>query len=166
MKKPTIYLDTNVISAYWYNGRDGLSVARRKLTREWWVDERGDFLIWISPVTSAELNSGMYPRQDDACAMARRIRQLPMNRAIADFAVTLAETGIVPPTKQTDALQMAVASVHRIDYLLTWNYAHLANPQAQRRLEEVCRDAGHRAPLMVTPESIPSVKRGQTIRRD
>ena len=63
-------------------------------------------------------------------------------------------------------LQMAVASVHHIDYLLTWNYAHLANPSAQLRLDNLCSEAGHRAPIMVSPESVPRSRRGQSIRRD
>ena len=52
-----------------------------------------------------------------------------------------------------------------IDYLLTWNYAHLANPIVQERLVAFCRLRRLRAPLLVSPESILSVRLGQTIRR-
>jgi len=165
MKKPSIYLDTTVISAYWYEGKNVLAFSQRLFTRDWGKNERFEYEIWISPVTLAELAAGRYPRQPAACAMARRIRRLPVNRAVSEFAEHLADSGIVPSTKPNDALQMAIASVHRIDYLLTWNYAHLANPQAQRRLEQLCRDAGHRAPLMATAESIPKISHGQRIRR-
>jgi predicted nucleic acid-binding protein len=166
MSKPTVYLDTTVISAYWYEGHDVLSLSRRILTREWWEDDRREFRIWISRITLAELQAGRYRRQVEACEMARRIRLLPMNHTISRFAETLASAGIVPRTKPNDALQMAVASVHHIDYLLTWNYAHLANPNAQLRLDNLCSEAGHRAPIMVTAESVPRSRRGQSIRRD
>jgi hypothetical protein len=33
---------------------------------------------------------------------------------------------------------MAVCAAHGIDYLLSWNYAHLVNPVAQRQLESIC----------------------------
>lgn len=165
MKKATIYLDTTVISAYWYEGHDVLALARRIMTREWWEHDRYEFSIWTSKVTLIELQAGKYPRQGDAVALAERLRLLTWDRASHEFARHLAASGIVPPTKPNDAMQMAIASVHRIDYLLTWNYSHLANLQAQRRLEELCREAGYRAPAMVTPESIPTPRLGQTTRR-
>jgi hypothetical protein len=54
---------------------------------------------------------------------------------------------------------------HRIDYLLSWNYAHVVNPVAQRQLETACHKHGLRAPLLVSPESIPKASSGQTVRR-
>jgi hypothetical protein len=165
VKKPTVYLDTTVISAYWYEGQNVIAFGRRIMTREWWDSERHEFAIWTSEITVAELEAGKYPRQKDACGMAYRIRLLPLNRDIRDFSNRLIEAGIVPDTKPGDAMQMAVASVHRIDYLLTWNYAHLANPHSQERLTRLCSESGYRAPDMVTAETIPMVKHGQSLRR-
>ena len=55
--------------------------------------------------------------------------------------------------------------VHEIDYLLTWNYAHMANPASQVRLNEVCERFDLTAPMMVSPEMIPQGRLGQSIRR-
>jgi hypothetical protein len=52
-----------------------------------------------------------------------------------------------------------------MDYLLSWNYAHLVNPVAQKQLEIVCQEHGLRAPLLVSPESIPKASWSQTVRR-
>ena len=75
------------------------------------------------------------------------------------------DAGVVPPNKPGDAVQLAFATVHKIDYLLTWNYAHLANLDTQRKLESFCRKQGWRAPFLVSPETIPRQSLGQTIRR-
>ena len=48
MKKPTVYLDTTIISAYWFEGADVASLARRLKTREWWDIERLHFSLWSS----------------------------------------------------------------------------------------------------------------------
>ena len=77
----------------------------------------------------------------------------------------LLESRLIPETKPGDALQMAVSAAHEVDYLLTWNYAHLANPIAQERLEAICGKLDLRAPLLVSPETIPQVRFGQSIRR-
>lgn len=50
MKKSTVYLDTSVISAYWYEGADVAMLAMRLHTREWWDLERGHFAVWTSAV--------------------------------------------------------------------------------------------------------------------
>ncbi len=164
-KKPTVYLDTTILSSYWYEGADVLAIGRRITTREWWDTERSRFSLWASSVTEDELEAGVYPRQAEALAMGRRLKFLPMIVESRQFAERLIKRHVVPQSKPGDALQMAIAVVHRMDYLLTWNYAHLANPVAQSQLEAICREADHRAPLLVSPETIPRDTLGQTIRR-
>jgi hypothetical protein len=134
-------------------------------TRDWWDTERQHVTLWVSDVTDDELEAGSYPRQVEALAMARRLRYLPMLREVYEFAELLVTENVVPMSKPGDALQMAVAAVHGVDYLLTWNYAHLANPVAQRQLERCCREANLRCPLLVSPETIPKSALGQTLRR-
>ena len=65
----------------------------------------------------------------------------------------------------TDAAQLALATSHNMDYLLTWNYSHLANPITQARGEKVVERFGLRMPLLVSPESIPKVSFGYSVRR-
>ena len=55
MKKPTVYLDTTIISAEWYDGADVIGLARRLRTRDWWETARPSFSTGISNVTEAEL---------------------------------------------------------------------------------------------------------------
>lgn len=165
MEKPTVYLDTTIISAYWYDGTDLPSFARRLKTREWWDHESEHFTVWASGVTEKELRAGEFRRQDDCVNSVRRLRYLPTTRACQNLKDRLLHEGIVPVTKPLDALHMAIATAHGMDYLLTWNYAHLANPVAQRQLEVLCDAHELRAPLLVSPESIPSVRMGGIIRR-
>ena len=52
------------------------------------------------------------------------------------------------------AAHIAVAAVHRIDYLLTWNCRHLANAQIIRRIQQVCDQLAERMPVICTPEEL------------
>ena len=164
-KKPTVYLDTTILSSYWYEGSDILAIGRRITTREWWAVERPHFAVGVSSATEDELEAGRYPRQTEVIAMARRLRFLPMVVEARRFAEELLRQRVVPESKPGDALQMAIAAAHHMDYLLTWNYAHLANPIAQAKLEAACQQMGWRAPFLVSPETIPRTALGQTIRR-
>ncbi len=163
--KPTIYLDTSIISAYWYEAADVLASGRRLMTRQWWNDERHYFKLLASSVTEDELSAGNFSRQDDCLKMVRKLSYLQIDGRVSKLAETLLAKQIVPLSKPRDALQMAIATVFEIDYLLTWNYAHLANPIAQQRLTALCHQLQLRVPSMVSPESIPKVALSQMIRR-
>jgi len=97
--------------------------------------------------------------------VARRLNYLPITSdARALFDRLIAEK-VVPANKPRDAVHMALSAIHEVDYPLSWNYAHMVNVIAQRMFESVCRKWKLRAPLLVSPESIPWVTLGQTIRR-
>lgn len=59
-----------------------------------------------------------------------------------------------------DALHNAVAAVHGVEYLLTWNYKHIANATMRQAIERACRDAGYEPPVICTPEELTNDKRG------
>ena len=85
MKKPTVYLDTNVFSAYWFEGNDLAAMARRFHTRQWWDQERQYFSLYVSMTTLNELRSGSFRRQADCLKMARALPRLVMNRIATDI---------------------------------------------------------------------------------
>ena len=95
----------------------------------------------------------------------RKLPFLSITKKTLELAAKLVELHAVPPEKPGDAAQMAVCAAHGIDYLLSWNYAHLVNPIAQKQLESICANLSMRPPLLVSPESIPKVTLGQSIRR-
>lgn len=51
-----------------------------------------------------------------------------------------------------DAVHLAVAAVHGVDYLLSWNAKHLANPNKAAHLRWIALKAGVTVPQIVTPE--------------
>jgi hypothetical protein len=165
VEKPTAYLDTNIISAYWYEGEDIAAAARRFHTRERWNAERKNFAVYVSHTTVNELRAGTFRRQSDCLRMARALPLLSMTRSAKRVLDRLLKSRLIPETKPGDALQLAVSAAHEVDYLLTWNYAHLANPVAQMHLEAICRSLYLRAPLLVSPETVPQLRLGQAIHR-
>ena len=49
------------------------------------------------------------------------------------------------------AMHVALASIHKIDYLVTWNFGHLANVRKQARIRVFNVSAGFFVPMIVTP---------------
>ena len=164
-KKPTVYLDTSIISAYWFEGADVAMLARRLHTREWWELEKPHFALWTSAFGEAELRAGAFARQPDCLKMVQRLRYLSVTVAVPQLIEEIMRRKLVPPNKTGDAAHLAIAAADSIDFLLTWNYAHMANPIVQARFDTLCAAKGLVAPLLVSPESMPQVRFGQSIRR-
>ncbi|HQL64180.1 MAG TPA: hypothetical protein PLQ35_18050 [bacterium] len=57
-----------------------------------------------------------------------------------------------------DGLHIAVAAVHRVPYLLTWNCRHMANATMRVQIETVCSRPGFLCPIICTPEEMLEVK--------
>lgn len=60
----------------------------------------------------------------------------------------------VPAAAAVDAVPIAVAAVNGMDFLLTWNYTHIANAATRGMIERVCRAAGLVPPVICTPEEL------------
>lgn len=58
----------------------------------------------------------------------------------------------IPDESKIDAFHLATATVHRMDYLVSWNLKHLVNPQIQRILDAINLREGYRSPILCTPE--------------
>ncbi|HLQ47314.1 MAG TPA: hypothetical protein VK137_21395 [Planctomycetaceae bacterium] len=165
MRKPTVYLDTSLISSYWYDGRDGTMIYRRQRTRDWWDAERLYFRCLTSHFTEDELRRGVFPRQRECLRMCRRLPYCPVTAAATNLWFELSDAKLVPDNKPIDGWQLALTIQQRLDYLVSWNYSHLANPQVQERLATFCRKRGLSVPWLVSPDTIPKVCFGQEIRR-
>ena len=92
---------------------------------------------------------------------SKRVRRVPcrvQNRHIilvaADLARLLVASGLVPEIASPDAVHIALASVHQIDFLVTWNFKHIANPHIRERMRTKINDSGHRMPVMCSPEEL------------
>lgn len=66
----------------------------------------------------------------------------------------LLEEGSLPQNAEADALHIATATVHGIEYLLTWNCKHIANAVTLPSIYAVCRDAGYEPPFVCTPQEL------------
>ena len=66
----------------------------------------------------------------------------------------LLSKGVLPPKAGSDAVHIAVATVHRVDYLLSWNCKHIANAHVRKMTERHFRTLGYETPVICTPEEL------------
>ena len=72
-----------------------------------------------------------------------------------EIALEYISEGIIPQTKLDDATHAAVATVHRLDALISWNLRHLANYKKMERINEVNMENGYSKRLdLITPMEV------------
>ena len=76
---------------------------------------------------------------------------MDISEKVETLAARLLAGAALPEKAKTDALHIAVAAVHGIDYLLTWNCTHIANAVMRPKIEQICRAAGYEPPIICTP---------------
>ena len=148
----SIYLETSVIGAYLDRGES----FRRDLTIRWWEHELGHYRPFISPLVVRELERTREPYRRSYLALIRDLPQVEITDESAILADGYLARGIFPRKFIGDALHVALASHHKIDYLVTWNFGHLANVHRQARIKLFNTTAGFFVPEIVTPEFLVS----------
>ena len=152
--KRKIYVETSVIS--YLTARPSKTIigaAHQQLTLAWW-EKRGHYELMVSEVVLRECGAG------DSESAARRlevVRDLPL-LLITEQAIKIAEDlikqKIVPLKAIEDALHIAIATAHGVDYLVTWNCRHIANPEIQRGIASYLEQIGAVLPFICTPEEL------------
>jgi predicted nucleic acid-binding protein len=82
---------------------------------------------------------------------------LDITDEVTILAQYLAEKAGLPQKAGADALHIAVAAYHGVDYLLTWNSAHIANAEFRPKVEALCLEKGYEPPVLCTPDELMGV---------
>lgn len=152
---PKVYVETTIPSYLTaWPSRDIVIAAHQQVTRQWWETRRHDFDLFVSALVIEEASAG------DKGAAARRLKAveamplLELTDEVTGFAKKLTEQNVIPEKKVEDALHVAAAVVHGMDYLLTWNLSHIAKAEVRNKIERFSRFSGYESPIICTPEEL------------
>jgi hypothetical protein len=67
---------------------------------------------------------------------------------------SILDSGVLPRDADRDAAHIALATVHEMDILLTWNCRHIANAFIQAKLRKLAHVGGFTLPVICTPEEL------------
>jgi len=156
-KNPTVYVETTIVSYLTARpSRDLLTAGHQQVTREWW-EGRFRFDLVISELVLREAGGG---DPEFAALRLEAVRDIPvlsLDEETMSLARELVNRGPLPSNALADALHIAVCVTRGIEFLLTWNCAHLANATIRSRVEEKCRARGYVPPIICTPEELTEV---------
>ena len=146
--KLSLYLETSVIGAYLDNG----DPLRRDLTIRWFEHELSEYNAYSSILVQREIERIDEPHRTGYLKIIKPLERLELTEEVAILAEGYISRGIFHRKFMADAVHVALASFHKIDYLVTWNFGHIANVRKQARLKLFNTTAGFFSPTIVTPE--------------
>ena len=149
-----VYMETSVIGAYFDERADIVSSAQRYWSRLWWDEVRDRYEVVISRVVVDELSHPNFPHSQEALDLVRVLPEVPIEDAVRQIVQTYIQNRVMPANPVGDALHLALASLHKCDYLLTWNCKHIANPNKFRRIRMSNLLMGLYVPFLVTPNQL------------
>jgi predicted nucleic acid-binding protein len=151
MDRPRIYIETTIPSAYFDERTAPAMVARRETTRRWWATARAKYDLRTSLAVREELDRGPSHRKTE---WMRLIDDLPILPITPDIGLIVREYQKHRLMPADDALHLAVASFYRCDYLLTWDFKHLANTNKFVHIQQVNSREGLFVPSIVAPPTL------------
>ena len=63
----------------------------------------------------------------------------------------LLDAGAVPQNFRSDAEHIAIATVHRVEYLVSWNQKHIVHESKREHIHRICQEAGFEPTTICTP---------------
>lgn len=153
--KPKVYLETSIVSYLTAQpSRDIVTAARQQVTREWWQKRREKFDLYVSEFVISEARLGDGRLAEFRLQALEGIALVQLTEDGALLAEELVAKGPLPEKAAVDALHIAAAVSAGVDYLLTWNFKHLANAAMRSKIDSVCRLWGYEPCVICTPEEL------------
>ena len=149
--KPKLYLETSIVSYLTARpSHDLIRAAHQQVTRDWW-EMRSSFELYISQFVLDEAKAGDQEAAGRRLLALREAGVLELTPDTGRLAREILDRGGMPAQAYVDAVHVAVAAVHGLDYLLTWNCSHIANATMRGKIEAICRATGFEPPIICTP---------------
>ena len=158
MVRSTVYLDTSVINFLFAHD----APEKKEIT----VDFFDNFVklsiydAYVTEYVITEINQTQNTEQRLRLLKVVEdypIEILPVNKVkeVENLAQNYLDSSIMPRKNVFDALHVAFCVVHKIDYLVSWNFKHLANINRERRILAKNYEIGYIHPLrIITPSEL------------
>jgi hypothetical protein len=151
----TVYIETSILGYLTARSTKNLILAANmEITKDWWEFRRKVFVLFTSEAVLDEIAQGDAQIATQRLDMVRDFPLLELNQAVQGLASQFLTRSNLPPKAKVDAIHIAAATVHGMDYLLTWNCKHIANAQIQGKLAEISIDMGYALPILCTPNEL------------
>jgi hypothetical protein len=134
--------------------RDSIKAMRQQLTKDWWEFKRHSHELFTSQVALNEIADGEKAMAVRRLETMSGIPLLELTGEAKSFANEILNSRILPAKADGDAAHIALATVHKMDILLSWNFRHITNVAIELRLRRLVEEFGFVLPVLRTPDDL------------
>jgi predicted nucleic acid-binding protein len=137
--KQRIYIDTSVFGGYFDQefARHTVPLFERL--------NRNEFVILFSAATQDELETAPQKVKELVKGLKTDWTEyLDITDESIELANEYISEGVVGPTSYADCLHIALATIHKADFLISWNFKHIVNIQRIRGYNSINMKKGYR----------------------
>ena len=152
MKRLKLYLETTMFNYYFDINRDG----HKATVQLFEAIGAGKYEGYTSEYTIIELMDALEPKQTDMLALIKKygIIILDIDTESDRLSDLYISNGIIPSKFRLDAAHIAVASIHELDCVLSFNYQHINKLKTKRMTEIINLIEGYKGVTICTPMEV------------
>ena len=159
MQRKRVYLESSVISILTARpSNDILKLGKQQITKAWW-ERRHRYDLFVSKVVSDEIIRGDKEAARLRAEVIIGLTYLPHAPLVDSLVQAFLESKAFPYNALEDAHHVALTAVYGIDYLLTWNQTHIANPVTLGQIRCLIQGFRLEPPMILTPEQLLEIEK-------
>jgi hypothetical protein len=108
----------------------------------------------VSELVLEEIGGAPQPLREKMLSMVSEFTILPVSERAQELAEQYVAQGIFPAKYFDDALHVAIASVNRVEILLSWNFSHLVKIKTRRMVALVNTMENHIPVEIIAPPEL------------
>jgi hypothetical protein len=148
--KQRLYLETSTLNAYF----DDRPPLRQRATQQFWT-LLGSYEVFISDQVAQEIRISPEPRRGQLSGLTEGIPILSLTEEARTLATRYIELEAFTPRRRLDAHHVAIATTAGMDYLVSWNFRHIAREWTRTRVQAANLEMGYnRVIRIVTPTDL------------
>ena len=121
MRAQKVYIDTSVLGGYFDSEFD-------QATKRFFDEaKKGEYKVVISNVTEGELLNAPERVRSLLNCLDIEYEVIQLNDDVVGLALEYIRENVVGQTSYDDCLHIAIATVSRLDLLVSWNFKHIVN---------------------------------------
>ncbi len=149
-----VYIETSVVGYYAGRAsRDVVVAGHQQSTHDFWPLLSEGLLPYVSALVVKEAGKGdpeLARKRLDAISAFSVLATTPEAERLAQ---DILDGCGIPAEYPEDALHVAVAAIGGMEFIVTWNFAHINNPFTKMMIRQAIENGGYECPEIVSPDA-------------
>jgi hypothetical protein len=138
------------------DSKNPINYSRQLVTRAFWKTQRHKFRLVTSQAVLDECGEENQKYANERLEYLEGIELLEITEDVKALAALYQPLLDIPDSAKLDCTHLAICVVHKVDYLLSWNFAHLGQV-SEKRMRKYNLKHDLWVPELLTPEYIITI---------